>query len=78
MSLAQSLEITADDVAACQYSQALTAYSAYRFLPELSPDRRYALLQAAYAELTDFCQNSNSGPRRSPPCRVLPAIADSG
>lgn len=70
LSLAQSLEITADDVAACQYSQALTAYSAYRFLPELSPDRRYALLQAAYAELTDFCQNSNSAAALSTLSRV--------
>lgn len=68
--LAQSLEITASDVVACPYSKALVAYAAYRFLPSLSPDRRYALLQAAYAELTDFCHNSNSAAALSTLSRV--------
>ncbi len=68
--LAESLEIATRDVTACPYSKALIAYAAYRFLPSLSPDRRYALLQAAYAELTDFCQSSNSASALSTLSRI--------
>ncbi len=68
--LAESLEISAGDVTSCPYSKALLAYAAYRFLPSLSPDRRYALLQASYAELTDFCQSSNSAAALSTLSRI--------
>lgn len=67
---AQALEIGPADVDQCPFRGALVAYSAYRFLPSLSPDRRLALLQMAYAELLAYCQENRSAAALSSLSRV--------
>ncbi len=57
---AQAFEISDADVGQCPFGDALVAYSAYRFLGSLSPDRRFALLQKAYDDLLAYCETTNS------------------
>jgi FkbM family methyltransferase len=58
---ARSFEMTLDDIEPCPYADALAGYAAYRFLDDLAPDRRYALLEAAFRQLNGFCQ-ANASP----------------
>ena len=67
---ARAMDISAADLAQCPFYGALVAYSAYRFLPSLSADRRLALLQKAYDDLQAFCQTSNSAAALSSLSRV--------
>lgn len=67
---ARTMEIGAADFEQCPFSTALVAYSAYRFLPSLSADRRLALLQQAYEDLQAFCRTSNSAAALSSLSRV--------
>lgn len=67
---ARAMEITAADLAQCPFYRALIAYSAYRFLPSLSADKRLALLQKAYDNLLAFCQTSDSAAALSSLSRV--------
>lgn len=53
---AQSFDMTQDDIEQCPFADALAAYAAYRFLDGLAPERRYALLDAAFRQLHDYCQ----------------------
>lgn len=57
---AQAFEIDASDVEQCPFGEALVAYSAYRFLDSLSPDRRFAFLQEAHEELARYCEACHS------------------
>lgn len=57
---AREMEISAQDVAECPFGDALTGHSAHRFLPQLSPGRRFALLQGALQEMLTYCSTSNS------------------
>lgn len=67
---AQALEIGPADVDQCPFRGALVAYSAYRFLPSLSPDKRLALLQMAYADLLAYCQENKSSAALSSLSRI--------
>jgi FkbM family methyltransferase len=57
---ARTMEVTAADVTDCPYADALVAHSACRFLPQLSPGRRFALMQGALQAILDYCSTSNS------------------
>ncbi|KAF0166944.1 MAG: FkbM family methyltransferase [Rhodocyclaceae bacterium] len=57
---AQAFEIEVTDIEQCPFGEALVAYTAYRFLGALSPDRRLALLQHAYDELAHYCETTHS------------------
>ena len=57
---AREMEISTQDLAECPFGEALTAHSAHRFLPQLSPGRRFALLQGALQEMLTYCSTSNS------------------
>ncbi len=57
---AESLGISSSDVENCPFADALTCYAAYRLLPGLNPQRRFALLQKAYSLLADFTTNTGS------------------
>lgn len=67
---ARAMDISATDLAQCPFYGALIAYSAYRFLPSLSADKRLALLLKAYNDLLAFCQTSNSAAGLSSLARV--------
>ncbi len=68
--MARSLEISTDDVEQCAYAAAFVKYAAFRFLPSLNPDRRHALLLAAYDELASYCSQSNSSTALSTLARI--------
>ena len=57
---AREMEISAQDVAECPFGDALIGHSAHRFLPQLPPRRRFAILQDALQEMLAYCSTSNS------------------
>ncbi len=52
---ARSFEMTLDDIEPCPFSDSLARYAASRFLDGLAPERRYAMLEAAFRDLNEFC-----------------------
>jgi FkbM family methyltransferase len=56
----QGMQISASDLAACPFGNALLAYCAYRMPDAFASDRRLALLEAAYEGLAGFCATSSS------------------
>lgn len=60
LGIAKVLEVSPGDVEQCPFGEALIAYSAYRFVPSISTDRRFALLSHAFKTMLDYCESSNT------------------
>lgn len=67
---ARSFEMTLDDIEPCPFSDALARYAASRFLDGLAPERRYAMLEAAFRDLNEFCLGNASPPALATLARV--------
>jgi FkbM family methyltransferase len=73
---ARSFEMVLEDVEQCPFADALGSYSAYRFLGGLTPDRRCALLEAAFRQLHEFCQANASPAALATLARVANDLGD--
>jgi len=58
---ARAFEMALGDIAECPFGDAIIAYSGYRYVEGLAPERRYALLASAFDQLDEFCR-SNASP----------------
>ena len=67
---AKAMEISAQDVVACPFGNALIGHSAHRFLTQLSPGRRFGLLQDAFQAMLAYCSTSNSPSALSSMARI--------
>jgi FkbM family methyltransferase len=57
---ARSMEISIDDIVLCPFADALAAYAAYLYLGDMSVDRKYAALLAAFSSLGEFCRTASN------------------
>jgi len=55
---ARSFEIAAEDIVRCPFGDALVAYAAYLYLPNMGADRKYSALLAAFDSLDAYCRTS--------------------